>query len=331
MALGNRPKDQATDIASTPVAAPAPASTPAQTSGPSFEDEADTGTVNAGNAATDAPKGVEYNPVVATEPGASSSSVSMAEVIDKEYQVLANEAAPGAVAVVDSNEVIAAAAAQFAKTRELVLSKMGVKRDVAIRVIQNAIPTAELENMGAGVFPRVTVGLDGFSKDADDLGKVIGVKLYSWSYLTLVTTGEQDDETANKLVRGSYDGINLKGNEGTVKDYIEKLRAEYEKAGSKQYIEAYGMLVYSSADGDIDPDNYEMVQVSLPPTSVGQWSRFMIEQGIAASEEEVKAKAEGREPVGALDTTIYARQAKRVKGNKKWGVMLFSRKKPQEV
>lgn len=329
MALGNRPKDQATDIASTPVAAPAAASSPAP--GPSFEDEADTGAVNPGSAATDAPKGAEYNPVVAAEPGATTSSVGMAEVIDKEYQVLADEAKNGSLATVESNAAIAAAAAQFAKTRELVLSKMGVKRDVAVRVIQNAIPTAELENMGAGVFPRVTVGLDGFSKDDADLGKVIGVKLYSWSYLTLVTTGEQDDETANKLVRGSYDGVNLKGNEGTVAAYIEKLKDEYPKACSKQYIEAYGMLVYSSADGDIPPDEYEMVQVSLPPTSVGQWSRFMIEQGIAASEEEAKAKLENREPVGTLDTTVYARQVKRIKGNKKWGVMLFSRKKPQEV
>ena len=86
----------------------------------------------------------------------------------------------------------------------------------AIKQLQNAIPTTELENLGIGVFPRITVGLDGFSRDkTKELGKKIAIEVLSWSYVWLVTAGEQNEE-ANRLIRTSYDGKNLKGGEGSV-------------------------------------------------------------------------------------------------------------------
>lgn len=182
----------------------------------------------------------------------------------------------------------------------------------AIKQLQNAIPTTELENLGIGVFPRITVGLDGFSRDkTKELGKKIAIEVLSWSYVWLVTAGEQNDE-ANKLIRTSYDGKNLKGGEGSVEDYVKYLKSEgYDKATVKQYAEVYANLIWSEVGGDVKSDEQEIVQVSLSPQSVGQWGRFLLESGLR------KAK-------GIEDSNIVTLEAqRRILGPNKFGIATF--------
>lgn len=305
----------------------------------SFEDEADTGTAtNSGalaQAGASAAQVASYSVPPTSNPSPTGTQeaavVARATALAAEADSIAEAATPAGVEAANKRAVAIheAQAHALAVAQEKALATLGIKRDIPIRVIQNAIPTSELETLGIGVFPRVVVGLDGFSNEDGDLGKVIGVKVYSWSYLTLVTTGEQDDETANKLVRGSYDGVNLKEGQGSVQGYIDSLKAQgYTKAQKKQYLEVYGMLTYSAADGEIPKDEQQMVQISLPPTSVGQFQRFLIEAGIQAGDAARAASSQGL-PEPEQDTVIYARQVKRVKDKKKWGVMLFSKTMPK--
>lgn len=182
----------------------------------------------------------------------------------------------------------------------------------AIKQLQNAIPPAELENLGMGVFPRITVGLDGFSRDkTKELGKKIAIEVLSWSYVWLVTAGEQNDE-ANKLIRSSYDGKNLKAGEGSIEDYLKYLKSEgYDKAAVKQYAEVYANIVWAEALGDIASDQQEIVQVSLSPQSVGQWGRYMLEAGLR--------RAKGIEDSNVVTLT----QEKRTLGSNKFGIATF--------
>ena len=184
----------------------------------------------------------------------------------------------------------------------------------AIKQLQNAIPTTELENLGIGVFPRITVGLDGFSRDkTKELGKKIAIEVLSWSYVWLVTTGEQNNDEANKLIRTSYDGKNLKGGEGSVEDYVKYLKSEgYDKAQTKQYAEVYANLIWSEVGGDVKGDEQEIVQVSLSPQTVGQWGRYLLESGLR--------KAKGVEDSNIVTMT----QEKRVIGNNKFGIATFA-------
>ena len=184
----------------------------------------------------------------------------------------------------------------------------------AIMQLQNAIPTTELENLGIGVFPRITVGLDGFSRDkTKELGKKIAIEVLSWSYVWLVTTGEQNNDEANKLIRTSYDGKNLKGGEGSVEDYVKYLKSEgYDKAQTKQYAEVYANLIWSEVGGDVKSDEQEIVQVSLSPQTVGQWGRYLLESGLR--------KAKGVEDSNIVTMT----QEKRVIGNNKFGIATFA-------
>jgi len=183
----------------------------------------------------------------------------------------------------------------------------------AIKQLQNAIPTTELENLGIGVFPRITVGLDGFSRDkTKELGKKIAIEVLSWSYVWLVTAGEQNEE-ANRLIRTSYDGKNLKGGEGSVEDYVKYLKSEgYDKAQVKQYAEVYANLIWSEVGGDVKSDEQEIVQVSLSPQTVGQWGRYLLESGLR--------KAKGIEDTNIVTMT----QEKRVISNNKFGISTFT-------
>lgn len=182
----------------------------------------------------------------------------------------------------------------------------------AIKQLQNAIPTSDLESLGIGVFPRITVGLDGFSRDkTKELGKKIAIEVLSWNYIWMVTAGEQNEES-NKLIRTSYDGKNLKGGEGSVEDYVKYLKSEgYDKAATKQYAEVYCNLVWSEVGGDVKSDEQEIMQVSLSPQTVGQWGRYLLESGLR------KAK-------GIEDSNVVTLEAqRRIIGSNKFGIATF--------
>lgn len=158
-------------------------------------------------------------------------------------------------------------------------------------------------------FPRVTVGLDGFSNDReDDLGKVIGIEVMSWNERFIVTAGD-DSDAANALVKFSHDGINLDDGSGTCKDYVKVLKEThgYENADIKKYYNIYGQLCATSTDGKltaVDAVEREIVSIQIPPRSVSKFKGHQINDGmkvsrgllpesafIQLSQEKVKGKA----------------------------------------
>lgn len=167
---------------------------------------------------------------------------------------------------------------------------LSLSSGTTLKGLQNSIAQQDLEAMGFGVFPRITVNLDGFvvDKNKKELGKKIKVEVLSWNYVWLVTTGEQNDAEANKLIRSSYDGVNLMNGEGAVADYVKWLKSQdYDKSGVKQYVEVYANLLAYQQEKDeqtkwveVPADEQSICQVSLSPQSVGQWGRYMLESGL---------------------------------------------------
>lgn len=176
----------------------------------------------------------------------------------------------------------AAAMVQAAPSALSTAIKQGVNGTM-IKQLQNAIATEDLEAMGVGAFPRITVDLGGYKVDKEDkLGEAIAVEVLSWNYVDLITVGVQNPTAEeNQMIRNSYDGVNLSGGQGTVVDYINFLKSKgYDKAQSKRYCELWANVVWSEKKGDIAPDEQCLHQVSLSPQSVQQWGRYLLESGI---------------------------------------------------
>lgn len=157
-----------------------------------------------------------------------------------------------------------------------------IARNTAIQALKDVIPQEDLESMGVGTFPRITVDQGGFALDKTTrLGEEIDFEVVSWNFVWLVTTGEQNNVEANKLIRTSYDGENLKDQGGTIQAYIDALKLEgYKKAECKKYVEIYGQLINSSKGGIVAPEERSLSQISVSPQSVSQWGRFNLESGM---------------------------------------------------
>lgn len=177
-------------------------------------------------------------------------------------------------------------AVQTVKKSDVVAIRPMLDKNTMMRGLQNAIPTEELATMGIGVFPRITASLEGFMVDKNkrNLGNKIRVEVLSWNYITMVTTGEQNNPEANKLIQTSYDGKMLK-NGTSVEEYVKWLKGEgYNKAEAKQYSELYvNLLGFMQLQGDtfvkmeVPAEEQAIYQVSLAPQSLGQWGRYMLE------------------------------------------------------
>lgn len=188
----------------------------------------------------------------------------------------------------------------------------GLTNNTILKQLQNAIPTEELETIGYNTFPRITIGTDGYTVNKTRrLGEEITIEVLSWSYVTSITAGENNNPEADKLFRSSYDGINLTDGSGTVEDYIKYLKAEgYDKASAKKYAEVYCNVLSNGKNEQIEPE--EIFQLSLSPQSVAQFCRFMLESGLRIRK---GIPDSGRIKLG---TEV------RVKGANRWGVAMFA-------
>lgn len=179
--------------------------------------------------------------------------------------------------------------------------------------MKDSISPEQLKHMGMNSFKKVTIGLDGFSINEKELGKKIAIEPASWSYIWFVTSGEQSNAETNKLVRTSYDGVNLDNGEDTVEGYLNFLKEEgYEKAKKKQYIELFGDLIWTEADGDVAPEDQDLIKISLSPQSADAWTFYMLQSARRS------AKGTPENPV------ITLTQEKRVFGSNRFGVATFT-------
>lgn len=218
--------------------------------------------------------------------------------------------------VVDAAPTEAAAAAAttaIAEVKQKALA-LTISKDNVLRKLEGVIDIDTLESLQVGVFPRITIGLDGFSIDKDkDLGKKIQFEALSWNKVTLVTAGEQDNPEADKLLRSSYDHTNIRSEGCTVNEYIQQLKDKgYKNASAKLYIEIYGQLLWSEAKGAVDAEDQKIHQLSCSPTTAARFQAFLLESSVR--------KARGIED----SATFFVSQDKVLKNNKKWGIGIFS-------
>lgn len=169
-------------------------------------------------------------------------------------------------------------------------------------------------------FPRITVGLDGFSMDdGTDLGKTIAIEVMSFNDRWVASPGT-DDEEAKKHVRYSLDGktIDSTGDDNgqDIFAHIDQLKKVhgYEDAGLKKYQAVYGFLC-SSNDEEIPAEDREIVGLQVPPQSRALFDRYRITQGVKIQ----------RKLVSDSDIVI-CRQEKKTGGTKKFALINFAAK-----
>lgn len=160
-----------------------------------------------------------------------------------------------------------------------------LKRSTALDDLQNVISADMLEGMSIGAFPRVVVDLGGFTNKTNSkfLGTKVEIEVLSWNFVTLITAGEQNNKEADKLIKNSYDGINIVGGHGLVSDYVESLKVQgYKNATAKKYVEVYCNLLWTEKDGEIPEDDQRITQISVSPQSVALWGAFLLQQRVNA-------------------------------------------------
>jgi hypothetical protein len=182
--------------------------------------------------------------------------------------------------------------------------------------LRNVIPIEDVEGLGIGAFPRVTVDLGGFLLDKTEIGTEIVLELLSWNFRYMVTTGA-DDEEAKKKVKVSYDGHTVANTGESIAEAIEAFKEEgYEDAESKTYIDLWGSLCTKGGVALAEAER-PIVQVQLSPESVKKFKAFQVEVGFK----------QARGLIGATPTiTITIKSQRGEWKNNRFGFCTFSLK-----
>lgn len=143
---------------------------------------------------------------------------------------------------------------------------------------RNVIDPASME---FNTFPRITVGLDGFSDDnKKELGKKIKIQLLSFNDRYVCSPGVMNAETT-ELVKFSTDGKSIDGTGQDCMEYIKQLRDVdgYTDASLKHYMTVYGLLTFAN-DKELPVEDQGVVGVQVPPQSRAFFTRLQVDTGI---------------------------------------------------
>jgi Fe-S-cluster formation regulator IscX/YfhJ len=204
-------------------------------------------------------------------------------VVDKTVETAPAVEQPAVIAAAEeAAAVVAEAKTAVAPVQKTALALGGAKYQPALQEFKDQIDPSTLD---FDTFPRVTVGLDGFSDDKDkDLGNVVKLKLMSWNERFIITPGVDNDE-ANALVAYSLDGKTIEATGQSTADYLKYLMETegYKEASIKKYYAIYGFLVESNGAA-VDPEDQSIVSIQVPPRSVSLFTRYQIERGVKISQ-----------------------------------------------
>lgn len=235
----------------------------------------------------------------------------------------AAEAAPATPAAEAAAPEAPAAEAEAAKTTAVVVQNAKAGAVAVTKKLTGAL--SEYENqfdsasIGFGTFPRVTVGLDGFSKDATtDLGKEIKIEVMSYNNRWVASPGT-DDEEAKKHVRYSNDGKTIAStgddNGMDIMEYIQEMKTVHglSDAGLKEYLAIYGFLTFANG-AEIDEADREIIELQVPPQSKARFQRHQITEGVKIARN-----------VSSATPFVTCTQEKIVNGAKKYALINFSK------
>lgn len=275
--------------------------TPATESKKKFEgmDEAGSDVAVAENTAEQETQGAAEQP-------AAETAAAEVEVAETATEAQAAPAASESTAVA----VAAPAGGAVAVTKKFVGALAGK---------ENQLDPASLD---FNTFPRITVGLDGFSNDSDvDLGKEIRLEVLSFNDRYVLSPGTDDDES-KVHVRYSLDGKTIQSSDTdeyngmACADYISLLQNTHglDNASMKKYLSVYGMMIYAN-DAPIPDEDQEIVALQVPPQSRALFERYRINQGVKI--------ARG---VSKENDVVFCRQEKKVGNGKKYALINFAAK-----
>lgn len=267
-------------------------------------------------------EGMEEGNATATAVAEAPAVANTATVADiPEQAPAAAEAAPEAAAP--------EAAAEAAKTTAVVIADAKAGAVTVSKKFVGAL--SELENqfdptsLDFNTFPRVTVGLDGFTKDDTDLGKVIKLEVMSFNTRYVASPGDDSDE-AKKLVRYSLDGKTIVSsgddNGMDIHAYIKEMKAVHgmEDAGLKEYLSIFGFLVAADdSEGnynEIAEEDREIVELQVPPQSRALFTRYQMTEGVKIARGVTKASP----------YIVCTQEKKQGSGTKKFALIHFSNK-----
>jgi hypothetical protein len=181
-------------------------------------------------------------------------------------------------------EAPAATTTALTKPAVTALAKPMAKFAAALTEFEDVLSPEDVQDLGAGAFPKVTADLGGLVIDRNgakkDLHEHIDLVLISYNERFAVTPGV-DNAEAKKTVRYSYDGVTIRDEERSVEEYLKYLKevAGYDKATVKKYLEVWGQI---SAIGGVEVpvEDREIVQLQLSPQSVTRWKAFQVQLGL---------------------------------------------------
>lgn len=162
-----------------------------------------------------------------------------------------------------------------------------------------------VRSLGVGTLPKAVADRAGFElgegKDKKEFGDFIVVHIISYNSRYLATSGV-DGEEGTKLLRTSYDGINVEDENITLKEYIQHLKEQgYEDAKERHYVDIFCMIKDSDKLGPVAEDEVELIQLQLSPASVKQWKAFQLKSGVTAS-------LTGKQPTDLVKATIERKE-----------------------
>ena len=255
----------------------------AQTATPAFEEVGgDTAVVETAAAAVVG--GPDLSAVGDTEGTGVTADLTPASADEAAAAVKAAAQQEKSASAPSAEEVAKATTTAIAVAKQNAVATATKKFSGALQNLENVFDPA---GMDFNTFPRIVVGLDGFSSDSDDdLGKEIGLELMSYNTRYTLSPGV-DDEDAKQHVRFSLDGKTLDCPNNPEQHgmdcaaYLKVLKdvEGYDNAAMKEYVALYGFMTFAKG-AIIDPAEREIVSVQVPPQSRALFTRFQVNQGV---------------------------------------------------
>lgn len=164
----------------------------------------------------------------------------------------------------------------------------------------------KLAPVSFGTLPKL-VASNGIVMDDDKKlhGNWLRLQMLSFNYRWVVSPGEEGQE-ASKLIRNSYDGLQLENTGISCAAYIDDLKSQgYDKTTLKKYIEVIGFMTESADAKSELPGKVVVIQCS--PQSLQKFEGYMFQRSAAV--------CMGAVPMDGSDAPYFVVDVKTINNN----------------
>lgn len=174
-----------------------------------------------------------------------------------------------------------------AKSTAVGAVKPKAKFEMALGDQKDAFPIEAVTALSLAV-PRIKGEQAGCYVGEKNLGDKIRMTVESWNIRHLISCGLDSKDAgyqeSMEYLANSYDGETVEGKGCTVTEYLAYLKElGYKDARSSKYGDIWGMVTWTSKEGDIAPENQTLHLLQASQTSLGNFTAFCTTQGLLAS------------------------------------------------